>query len=352
MCGDGPSVQKIPPFHSQAKLMDVLDRITGTQSVIVTGPDGVKRRIQEKLPYTAEEAKKFAAAEEMVSLTMNNILKLRKYDPKSAISFAPIIDVFANMSSERIDSLSKIADFGNIRQDFKAMQNDLIKEEYGIRNQQNEEALAHAGRGSGSYAAASRANMNKGEIQALQRANVESTMYGEELAAQRLGTNTDIFNLQESGRQGQLQSAEGQYGMLKQDEAEQEQRRLAAMQENNAIMGIGTGIQQAELNRNLQNTNAATSLNQFQAESNAELAAYNANANTIKANNDAEIEAYKNRSPGFGEIAANYVGNNIGQSMNFLSGGMSGGGGGGGFGSMISGGRSNRGQFGTMRRAK
>ena len=344
MCfgNDGPDIQKIPEFKNTAELMDVVNKYTGTQSVIVTGPDGKKRRVNEKLPYTPEEARKFELVGKMISTTLGNISTLYKYEPKSAIDFAPIIDVFANMSDERIASLSKVADFGNIQrevQEFKQMQDTAIREEYAIRNFQNDEALSHTGRSGGSYAVQSRANMQKNEIDALARSNVESTMYGEDLAAKRLGTNTNVYNLQESGRQGQLDSAMGQYGMLKQDEAEQEARRTGAIKENQNQLGIGMGVDKAELDRNLQNTDAATSLNQYNMESNANIAGYNANVNAISANNRAAQEEYNNRPPGMGEILGNIGGQALSMGANYMTGGAWGAAqgamGGGGFNTMM-----------------
>ena len=121
MCFGGndspPAAPYIPPPPPPPEILDVIDQITGTQSIVVTGADGKKRRIMSRLPRTPEEEAKYKAAEELIGSSMKNIRQLYKYDPKSMVDFAPLIETFSNLNRERMDALGQIANIGNIEQD-------------------------------------------------------------------------------------------------------------------------------------------------------------------------------------------------------------------------------------------
>jgi len=299
------------------EIMDIIDEITGTQSIIVTGADGKKRRVNSRLPRTPEEDAKFKAAEELISSSMQNMIQLYKYDPASMIDFSPIVETFANINRERMESLGQIANIGNIEQDvaeFKKMQSSLIDEQFSIKNRSNEEALAHSGRGSGTYAAESRAAMARNEALARQQGDIQGSIYGEELASKRLNRNKEAFNLQEMGRQGQLQSAEGQYALAKEHEADMERRRQSAIAENKGLMGVGSAITGADLSKALSNTNAQTSLATFNAQAGDSMNRYNADVNRQMANYNMAMNEYNNQPPTFGEMALGAVGT-VGSAM-------------------------------------
>jgi hypothetical protein len=297
---DPPAAPHIGAPPPAPEMMDIIDEITGTQSVIVTGADGKKRRVNSRLPRTPEEEQRFKMAEELISSSMKNIKQLYQYNPQSMIDFAPIIETFANINRDRMQSLGQIANIGNIEQDvadFKKMQSALIDEQFQIKNAENEERLAHSGRGSGTYAAESRALMARNEALARQQGDIQASIYGEDLASKRLGRNKEAFNLQEMGRQGQLQSAQGQYDIAKQHEADMEKRRLMAIEENKGLLNIGSGIIGQDLNKAMANDNAGISLNTFNAQANDSMNRYNADVKRQMANYDMAMNEYNSRGP-------------------------------------------------------
>jgi hypothetical protein len=154
MCFGNDSPERPPQLAlkpDKEEIMDVFDEVNGVQSVIVTGPDGKKRRINSRMPRTPEEEQRFKMAEDLISTSMQNIIQLYKYNPQSVVDYAPLIETFANLDRKRIESLSRITNLGNIAEEvntFKQMQSSLIDEQFKIRERDNEEHLAHSGRGS------------------------------------------------------------------------------------------------------------------------------------------------------------------------------------------------------------
>jgi hypothetical protein len=319
MCFGNDSPPQAPQIQAppREEIMDFIDEISGTQTITVTGADGKKRRVTQQLPRTPEEEELYRAGQEITRNAVQNIQTLYKYDPASMIDFAPLIETFANINNERMHALAQVADIGNIEQDvadFKDMQRSLIDEQFAIKNRSNEETLAHMGRGTGTYAAESRAAMAKNETLARQQGDIQGSIYGEELAAKRLGRNKEAFNLQEMGRQGQLQSAEGKYALAKEHEADIERRRQRAIEENKGLMNVGSSITGADLAKRVGGQTAQLAAQDFQMRSADSIHRYNADVNRQQTNYAMAMEDYKNQPPTFGEWALNTAGS-IGGSM-------------------------------------
>lgn len=328
MCGifgddSPPPATQIAAPPPLPEIMDIIDEVSGVQSVIVTGPDGKKRRVTSRLPRTPEEEQKYKVAEEMISTSIKNLKDLYRYDPQSMVDFAPLVQTFANISNERMQALGQIANIGNIQQDvqdFKQMQSAMLDEEFRIKNRELNQNLAQMGRGGGTYAAEARAASAKNEGLARQQGDIQASVYGEDLASRRLRRNAEAFNLQEMGRQGQLESAQGQYALAKEHEADMERRRQMAIQENKGMLGIGSGMAGQDLERALQNRSVEQSLQTYGAESVASMNRYNADVARQKANYDMAMSEYKAQPPTFGEVALNLGAQG---GMAYLSGGKS-----------------------------
>lgn len=315
---DPPPVQHISAPPPPEEIMDFIDEVSGTQTVTVIGANGKKQRVTQQLPRTPEEEALFKSGQQLTASALQNLQTLYQYDPQSMIDFAPLINTFANISNERMQALGQVANIGNIAQDvdnFKQMQSTLIDEEYRIKNRSNEEALAHRGRGAGTYAAESRAAMARNEVMARQQGDINASVYGEDLAAKRLNRNKEAFKLQEIGRQGQLQSAEGQYGLMKQHEADMERRRQGAIEENKGLLNIGGAITGNDLSRKMGGQTAQLAAQDFQLRSADSMNRYNADVNRQKANYEMSMQAYKNKPPTFGELATNAAFSGLGTMM-------------------------------------
>lgn len=320
MCFGGDSPPAAPQFGPPPpapEMMDIIDEITGTQSVIVTGADGKKRRVNSRLPQTPEETQKFKAIEDLIASSMKNIQQLYKYNPESAVNYAPLIDTFANLDRQTIQSLSRITNLGNIEQEigqFKQMQASLIDEQFGNRERENQERMAHQGVGMSTHAAESRAALTRAHALARQEGDAKASMYGEDLASKRLGRNAQAFQLEEMGRNAQRQTAQTQFGLAKEHEADMERRRLRAVEEQKGLLGIGTAMQGNDLKKAMGNNNAATSLATFNAEAADSMNRYNADVNRQNINYQNRMAEYNAQPPGFGEILGN-VGGAVGGAM-------------------------------------
>jgi hypothetical protein len=319
MCfgNDAPQQQHVPSPPPEKEIMDFINHITGTQTVTVTGADGKRKRITTKLPLTPEQEKMVLPARQMVATVLTELPKLFKYNPQSAISFAPVVDTFADLAKETLADIGQFANIGDIEQyktDFKAMQRAVIDEQFANRNIQNEERLAHSGRGSGTYAAESRAAMARERALAHQIGDTRATQAAEELAAKRLSTNEQAFGLRQQGRQGTLEAVQADYAFNKADEADQEERRLRAIAERERQFGLGSNILRYEEGKALQDRTQDQALSTYLAENNVQNARYGQEVGAIRANNEIAMDEYRNRAPSFGEWAANTAGT-IGSAM-------------------------------------
>jgi|KBSSwiStaDraftv2_1062776.scaffolds.fasta_scaffold21568_5 hypothetical protein len=313
MCfgNDAPEMQQIPNPPPEKEMMDFISHITGTQSVTVTGADGKKRRVTTRLPRTPEEAESLKTGQDLLITSMKDIQNLYKYDPKSVISFAPLVNTFANLDRERLNDLGQIANIGNIQEDianFKNMQGTLIDEQFAMRERSNEERLAHTGRGSGTYANESRAAMARAHGLARMQGDAQATRDAEDLAAKRLGTNKEAFGLREAGRQGTLEATQADYALNKADEQDQEGRRQQALAERKGQFDIGSNVIKYDDWKALQDKTHDQSLNTYLAENNVQNQRYGYQVNAIQANNRTAQEAHANKPPTFGEIGMNALG--------------------------------------------
>lgn len=314
---DRPQQQAIPAPPPEKEIMDFINYITGTQTVTVTGADGKPKRVTTKLPRTPEQERMYQPAEDMLITALTELPKLFKYDPKSAISFAPVVDTFSNLNRETLNDIGQFANIDDIEQykaDFKDMQRAVIDEQFAIRGRRNEERLAHSGRGSGTYAAESRAALAREHALARQIGDTRATQAAEDLAAKRLSTNEQAFGLRQQGRQGTLEAVQADYAFNKADEQDQEDRRLKAIAERQGQFDLGSNVLRYEEGKALKDTTQQDALNTYLAQNNVQNTRYGHQVNAIAANNRMQMEEYKNRAPSFGEWAANTAGT-IGSAM-------------------------------------
>lgn len=315
--GDRADIKNIPDPPPIKEMMDFFNYVTGTQTVTVTGADGKKQRITTRVPHTPEELRVLQPARDMLVSSINGLARLSKYNKKSAIPFAPLIDAVADMSDQTLNDLGQFANLGDLqekRQEFRDVQRSIIDEQFAMDRMANEERLAHSGRGSGTYAAESRAAMSRAHGLARAEGDARAVMGAEDYAAKRLGTDTNAFNLRQGGRQGAVDAVKTDYGLNKMDEQDQEARRQQAMQETKGLFDVGKDVSRYDDWKALQDKTGDQSLNTYLAENNVQNARYGAQVNAINANNQAAQNEYNNRGPSFGEWAMGTAGK-IGGAM-------------------------------------
>lgn len=313
MCGndDRPQIQNIPDPPPEKKMMDFINHITGTESVTVTDVNGKPQRVIRRLPRRPGEEDRFQTGERLVANTINNLTKLSRYDPKSLIPFAPLVNTLVNMNQETLKDLGQVANLGNLLQDIADLRNiqrDLIDEQFNTKETALQERLAHSGRGSSTYAAEARAAMARQRGLAHQQGEVAARDNALNLAGKNLGLNANAFGLREQGRQNTIQTAQAEYGLNKADEQDQEQRRLQAMKENEGMFNLGSGLIKYDDAKALQDRTHEQALNTYLAENNVQNARYGQQVNAINANNNAAIAEYQSRPPSFMDIAGSIIG--------------------------------------------
>lgn len=326
MCGflggdDTPEPVKLPPPPPREEMMDVIDKISGVQSLVVNDSNGKKRRVIERLPRTPEEQAFFKTGEELMSKSLKNIKELYQYRPQDAVNFQPFIDTFANLNKERQRDLAQIADFGDIAQqvtDYKQMNSTLLEEEMARRNRATEENFAHRGISDSTAATEYRTSMARNADLARMQNNVNADIYGQDLATKRLATNAAAFGLREQGRQGQLQGAETGYNLAQQQQQDLETRRKAAIAENMNLFGVGAGLRGEDQNKAIMSRAPELANNTFAMMNADSLNRYNADIGRQNMNYQNELAAYNARPQSFGDKMLSLGGMGLG-AMGFSS---------------------------------
>lgn len=300
------------------ELIDVIDEITRTEAITVTGADGKKRRVIRNLPKTREEELLHKQAEDIMSKVVNNILALEKYDPSSMIDFKNIIDAFSNINDESMKELSQIANFGNIEKDvndFRNIRSNILKEKFLSEETRLNERLAHQGLADSTIGREERNLLSRNQTLAGQEADLQALQFGETLANNRLARNTNIYQLNEMGRQGRLRAAQTEYELAKQKQTDLEQMRQNAIAENMNQMQIASGILGNDLNRSMGSQANTAALNQMQVANAAQMNNYNANINRLTQQHKMRMDAFNARPPSFGDFAMRLGGMGAGSFM-------------------------------------
>jgi hypothetical protein len=317
-----PEVPQLPQQPAPVEVMDIIDEISGSQTITVVGPDGKKRRVTQRLPRSPQEEAMFKKAEELMSQAVTNIEQLYQYDPTSVVNYQPFINTFAQINDERMADLAKIGNFANIAEkvnSFKKLNQELVSRDFVRKERMSEEILAKRGLQNSTLAAETRAAMAGERSLAQQQAGVNAEMYGEDLMSRQLTREGQAYGAQEMGRQGRLEQAQTGYNLERQKQADEQALRQVALAENYGFLDIGRNAKNDELAKSamaLNYGNAAVGLAHQQATQQNQR--HLNNVNTVKTQHDMNMDRFKNTPATFGQrltdVGLNYIGNNLGSS--------------------------------------
>lgn len=313
-----PEPPKLETPPAVKELEDVIDEISGTEAITVKGADGKKRRVVRRLPRTGEEEALFQKGQVMMKTALQNITNLYQYDPTSAIDFQPIINTFANINSERMNNLSQIADFGNIKNDidnFKEMQSSLLKEQFLTENNRLNERLAHSGLEDSTVGREERNLLSRNQNLTSRQADLNALEFGEGLADRRLNRNANLYNMNEMGRQSRLQAAQLEYDLAQKKQADLEQLRQNAITENQNQLQIGSNLLGNDLDRSMKTRANTDALNQMQIANSAQMNRYNADVNRLTQQHQMQMNQFNARPPSFGDFAMRLGGMGVGYAL-------------------------------------
>jgi hypothetical protein len=237
-----PQQPTLPTQPSPPELMDMIDEISGVQSVTVTGPDGRRRRITQRLPLTPQEQQTLNQAETLINQAVTNISTLYRYDPTAVANYQPFIQAFSDINNERMQDLAQIGNFKDIAEkveQFKNISRDLSMREFDNKQRMSEENLARRGLQRSTQASEERAAMARERGLLEQQLEANATNYGEDLTARQLQREENLFSLREQGRQGRLQQAGTGYELERQRLADIESTRQNAINENMNMLDVG-----------------------------------------------------------------------------------------------------------------
>lgn len=301
---DAPSAPVIPPPPPPQEMMDVIDEITGTQSVVNTLPNGSRVRKNQALPRSKEEEARYVQAGQIMDQAIGAMRQLYQTAPAKAVDHAPFVQVLNNLNDERVrdlQELSQIPDFSRYVDDFKAMQNTLMEESFSRESRMLEDKLAQTGHSASDVGRAERNALLTGQRKSTQEAGIRSIDFATQLRNQDLLQRGQEYNLREQGRQGQLSALAQDYAWQQQhaQDLNQIQDRASAGQQN--LLNVGSQIQANDLNKRMASQAPQLALSEFQARNNNALNYYNAEANTIKSNYEMKLAEHQAQPPSFGD---------------------------------------------------
>ena len=305
---DPPQAPYYPPIPPKEELMDVIDKISGTQTITVTGADGKKRRVMERLPRTPEEQKLFDDAGELMDKSMAEIKRLNEYNPTEVIDFAPFVNVMNDLNKERksdIAELSKLPDFNRYVEDFKTMGNTILQEEFQRQENETQEYLNRRGYGDSTAAAESRSALGYSKAKALNENNVNANLYGEKLKSEDLTNRSNMYNFREQGRMGQLQRAQTEHQLKLDQKAQLDNARQTALQNQAGLFTMGAKIRGDDTATAMASRAPELGNTIFQQSNMDSLNRHQLNLNQINSRYQNEMEAYNSRPPGFGDFLLN-----------------------------------------------
>ena len=240
-----PEAEQMPAQQAAPELMDIVDELSGVQTITVTGPDGKKRRVTQRLPLTPQEEQTLNQAKTLMNTAVNNIQRLYQYDPTSVVNYQPFIQAFSNINQERLGDLAQIGDFKDIAekvQQFKTINQTLTMDAFDNQQRMTEENLARRGLQRSTEATENRAAMAKQRALLEQEVNVASENYGEDLQNRRLDREARTYAIREQGRNARLQEEEAKYNLEQQRVSDLENLRQNAINENVNMLNVGQGI--------------------------------------------------------------------------------------------------------------
>lgn len=300
---NAPQYVAPPPAE---EIMDFFDEISGVQSITVIGPNGKKQRRTQRMPRTPEEEQLFKTGEDLTKRSIDNLISLYQYNPENVISFEPLLRTFASLDDERANALAQVANIGNIQQDiqsFRDMQTALDDETFMRQNRAMEENLGRSGLSKSYAGQEARAFAERNQNLTRKQTEFNANLYGEDLAAKRLRRNAEAFGLDEMGRAGRLQSAQAEFQLRKDQEANIEGKRQTAIGENMNLLKVGSGITGQDLNKALSSQAPQLANQTFQMQNADSLNRYTAGVTAQNAAYDRQRQAYDNRPPGFLDFA-------------------------------------------------
>ena len=314
---DPPQVPYYPPMPPKEELMDVIDKIAGTQTLTVTGPDGKKRRVMERLPRTEEEQRLYDEAGTLMDSSIEQIKRLNEYNPAEVIDFAPFVTVMNDLNVERtkdIAELSKLPDFNRYVEDFKTMGNTIIQEEFLRQENETREYLNRRGYGDSTAAAESRSALGYNKAKALNENNVNANLYGEQLKGADLTNRANMYDFRERGRMGQLQRAQLEHQLKLEQKAQLDNAGQTALQNQHGLFGMGAGIRGEDTKMAMASRAPELANTIFQQSNMESLNRHNAQINQLNSRYQNELGAYNSRPPSFGDFLLN-AGLGVGGAM-------------------------------------
>lgn len=308
-----------PPVQD---FITTIDELTGTKKVKSKDPiTGEMISLVTRLPLSPEMQRLQDSAQVIMDNAIGEMTRLARFDPQQIVPFAPFVGILNQLNDERkadMQRLTQIPDFTRYVDEFKGYQRDLINREFEYQGNTLQEGLNRRGYGNSTAAAEMKAALAKEYGLAQQQADFNAQQYSEQLYDRDLQRRRSEYEFNELGRQGQLASAQAEYGLRRDFAADLEERRRAALAEQERLYGVAAGIKGAQTEKELRSMAPNLALAEFGAANNANMSRYNADVSRLIGQGNLNAQREQNRRPGVGQQIAG-LGASIGSGMLFSS---------------------------------
>ena len=311
MCGFMKDRTPAPPARrnlpAAINFKPVADLISGVEVVNVKH-NGSDRHELRKLPRLAHEQVIQDLAANLMQNTMTNLNQLAQFNPTALVNYQPIIAGLGALDGESVQHLSTIRGYQNIGQDvqnYKNMAQANLNREFQAVNQQAERDIANSRMGRSTDAVEMRNSIANQQAIAMQQADMDATMYGEDLADRRLQTDTHRFGLGEQIR-GQRRDTLMQGYNLQQQEQE-DIRKLR--QDEVDLYGVGNQIVQQDFQNSMASPAVGMQSNIYNQEVGQSMQRYGAELQADQADYAMRLQAHNAKPVSFGNMALRTIGN-------------------------------------------
>lgn len=306
MCGRRDSPPKAPrlaPPPPAKEFMDWIDENSGVS--VKTGMNhatGQRYRISQQLPRAPEDQIAYDNSGRLMNQIMDEIEQRRIEDPRTIVEANPYIRFFDSINQNRNNDLIELTgkpDVGRYITEFKDAEIRILDDNFAKYESEIMEDLNSRGYGNSSLAAETRSALAYQRAKAERELHRDALKYGYDSADREIDRNTNLYNLREAGRVGQIGAEEAKYGLQRdyaQSLIDQNQR---AITNRAGLFEMAQGIRDRDIKKRMMGTQFAAnqSLAEMQAENNAQYAGYNADVNRQVLQHRMDVDAFNSKPP-------------------------------------------------------
>lgn len=310
MCRDKHSPPPAPRFSRPPppkEFVNFIDKETGASLESGTNPvTGKKERVFQYAPRSPQKEEAYQKSSKITNDILNEIDWLKNNEPDSIIdvnNYIRFFDTIKNNRNQDLIELTQRPDIDKYINEFKEAEIRILDDNFAKYEAEVMEDLRARGYGNSSFAAETRASLAYQKSKALQELHRDALKYGYDSADREIDRNTNLYNIREAGRVGQIGAEEAKYGLEKENIESQINKHQRSITNRAGLFEMAQSILDKDFKQRMTGAQLVGNqgLSEMQAENNAQYSAYNAEINSQKLQHDMDMNVYNNTPPSFME---------------------------------------------------